>query len=1663
MLNLFGTPEPTNTNARGRQNVSVGGATAATVPATKGGGERRDGLKPRDNHAFNAPEAEQVLGLRRLLVKVIGARDLAESNGTRRSCSAEVQLVDNRDAPFGSALHARTGPPNHFTTVKDTSPVWNAEFVTDLPGESGDLLTSGASLRFDVWDEAASPPTHLGVARLPTSELQRLCMREEERTLTLERSGVAGMSAMAAATSGTLRVRLSYIDVRAAMGLLSHAETMAAEAERARVSESADLSALRTQLKVLSIAMREEEERAVFFQSEKRRNGPFGSAAQAAAKDREEARLKKAQEDSATLLAALKEEKRQACEAVVAMHNASLAAFKDDLAAQAAEAAALKEEAIGSLQAEMAAEREAMAAEREETRRVAFENAEHVIEAVEQNCRTELQALQSQHAAALAAMQAQLAEQLGRERASMEHELGSRTRLVQAQIGELKAVHVQQLADMKSSMTQTIADYEQSTIEAQRSAREELKAALSEHESQLRQLRKQLAEAREGDSTAEAEAKRQQALAERTANEAAERHEKEVAYVKEAIKKRSQEQQVALKAMGARLEERGETLEKARVAEMAELQAELAQRELQHSAAHKEELTHLRAAYNDSIDRLKAELLALIEERAAAAEASKHEYEAQLLQTKRQHQQELSALRQNLMEAERDHLKQREAELLAKVSEYEGAVAELRESTLAAFADEQRKEDGALPALQERLEAAAYEHERAAASLLTAMQAKLAAQAELHSGEADKLRDRYERALREQRATPQPCMQALTTAPSLPHRYERALREQREESERALKQLDANAQARESELIERLDGQATRAQAERESEAARQATALAISIQRAKGEREAAVEQCNTHWMDVLQRQSAAATAAAEAAEAAHADRLAAEVAKVTALEEASLKQVEETSLRLRDLEEAVRNSSIEELNGASHRHERLLRQSIAKLTQEMSLQLEEERRRWQTQADMAARAAAAERAQAVALLEDQHRAAIDLAESQIGQLAEALTSERQAHQRSLDELAAELASKHAAELEEQHSWYREQLAGLEMVRDRAVQELSAHLEQSLAHLKEQHRETIALEQASVDRAVGRLQQEQAGALEAMALEASRELQAAKDVAERERLESSQRLAEDQQHRARVNQADLRRLEQHTSEMRQLLVQVREQWATREGQARKHHEEVCREVRELAFEQAKVEHERVLREAAAHGATLAAEHEAALSAALGQKDEQLGSRLAEYESQLAKLVTERVALQTSTREALGEAAKGCDEARAELARAQEAAEQAVVTALQALAEEASKELHGQHEMLLGAQRQIHQAALQAVQAQAQAEKQAMRSRLEEVRAEATARHRHSAAALGEAVKALHVRRENELATVAAEHAAALGWLRDEYGAQLRRQAKLSEEVLGAERARAEQRRTELSAEHEARVAELATETRTLAEERTRGWAHLPLPDLVRQALEEGLKEMHDVHQVEVGELLMRQQREVEQLELEKDEATAEGRAALTQAIAAAEQKARLALGEQRLQHEEERTRFVEELNKRTEAELAALRDDLEEAARRHVANEAKRVAAEESARVAAELQQLKREIQAMEVDKARADQLRKAMAQDADQALADEVNRLEAEVRVLRASGGYGNTGPAPAGPSPASKPPKAPPSKVQEGTPPPSIRAAPTAPKPTGGVRPQSRPKARP
>ena len=468
--------------------------------------------------------------------------------------------------------------------------------------------------------------------------------------------------------------------------------------------------------------------------------------------------------------------------------------------------------------------------------------------------------------------------------------------------------------------------------------------------------------------------------------------------------------------------------------------------------------------------------------------------------------------------------------------------------------------------------------------------------------------------------------------------------------------------------------------------------------------------------------------------------------------------------------------------------------------------------------------------------------------------------------------------------------------------------------------------------------------------------------------------------------------------------MRTLLTAEREQWATREGHARRHHEEVCREVRERAYEQASVEHERVMREAAAHGASLAAEHEAALAAALAQKDEQLGARLQEYEQQLARLVTERAALQTSTRETVAKAALECDAARTELQAAQEGAEKAVQVALSKLGDASATEMQAQHEALLRSQQVVHGEALKAVQAQAAEGQRAMIARLDEIQREATARHRHSAMALGEAVKALHVRRESELGNVAAEHATALGWLREEYETQLRRQAKLADEVMAAERASAEQKSSEMSASHESKVAALETEKRMIAEEKAKGWAHLPLPDLLRQAMDEGLTQLKQAHSEEVDALMSEHDLEIEQLENERGAASEEARETLAEQQAAAEHALSLALGESALQHEEERTRLMEDLNSRAESELNALKDEQADLARRHLASESKRVASEEVARVGREMSEFKSVIAELEVENARSRELQQALAQNADGALVAEVERLRGEVRSLSAN-----------------------------------------------------------
>ena len=144
---------------RASASPALGGSPAPGVVRAAAGGE------VRSVHHFHAPQVEAVLGLRRLLVKIIGARDLPASRpGVKRSVTAEMQLVDDRGLALeGTPLHVRTGPPNEYSTLKDTAPVWNSEFVSEV---GDDTLSRGNRLRVDLWDEAASPPEHLGWASI---------------------------------------------------------------------------------------------------------------------------------------------------------------------------------------------------------------------------------------------------------------------------------------------------------------------------------------------------------------------------------------------------------------------------------------------------------------------------------------------------------------------------------------------------------------------------------------------------------------------------------------------------------------------------------------------------------------------------------------------------------------------------------------------------------------------------------------------------------------------------------------------------------------------------------------------------------------------------------------------------------------------------------------------------------------------------------------------------------------------------------------------------------------------------------------------------------------------------------------------------------------------------------------------------------------------------------------------------------------------------------------------------------------------------------------------------------------------------------------------------------------------------------------------------------
>ena len=203
-------------------------------------------------HSFNSPASEAVLSLHRLLVKVISAKELPRSStAQRRNCSVEVTLVGSGGATIEGGMHSRTGPPNHFSTVKDTAPVWNAEFISEVSAE----LLSGANLRLDVWDNATSPPLHMGAALLEEGALRELRNRDEERSLPIRPGSAPG----GGGGGGALRLRVALVDVRNALASLPEAEAKAAQAQQRVVTAEREQVGARVGMRLLALALQEEE------------------------------------------------------------------------------------------------------------------------------------------------------------------------------------------------------------------------------------------------------------------------------------------------------------------------------------------------------------------------------------------------------------------------------------------------------------------------------------------------------------------------------------------------------------------------------------------------------------------------------------------------------------------------------------------------------------------------------------------------------------------------------------------------------------------------------------------------------------------------------------------------------------------------------------------------------------------------------------------------------------------------------------------------------------------------------------------------------------------------------------------------------------------------------------------------------------------------------------------------------------------------------------------------------------------------------------------------------------------------------------------------------------------------------------------------------------
>ncbi|KAL1500296.1 hypothetical protein AB1Y20_012962 [Prymnesium parvum] len=931
-------------------------------------------------------------------------------------------------------------------------------------------------------------------------------------------------------------------------------------------------------------------------------------------------------------------------------------------------------------------------------------------------------------------------------------------------------------------------------------------------------------------------------------------------------------------------------------------------------------------------------------------------------------------MREDFEERERRAQMHMQRVLDSKVTAHERAMAELKEITLLKLSEEQQSADGALPALEEKFQAATRAHERNAQDLVHSMEQKLAAQHELQSAEFAVLESRHE--------------QALTSA-------KKAWAEDME-------QMKRQAEAREQALLERLREQGEEARLEAESATKRAEEALRAAERRAREAREQAVDECNTHWLGVVQQQSEAHAASIAAMQAAAAEQLEQEGRNVEQLELAQLKEVTEASARLREVQEALEAQKKEELEDAARRYEYLLKHTVSKLQQEMMAQLEQERRRWEHQLEEARTSAMDEQQRNLASQAESSRAAVRTAEARVLQLSELLEKERAEHLEALDSLRGESDRAHTQEVEEQHLWFCEQLQQFEKMRDDTLARLTDEMQRSFDAQRKAVKDELDQEREALTKVVATLRQEQTASQEAVDAERARETAETKRLLRQTSTEWQQRLSEDQEQRARINQEDLKRLDELASQMRELLQHERNESIEREAQLRRQHEASVNEIRETAYKQARAEHERVVREAALQATQTAQQAEQTLMAALSQKDEQIAASTLDYEAQIASMINEHSTLQEASRKALDQATEECREVREQLHSLQQVVEKQLLAAVEGMTEKQLEAIRQQQEKVAAIHKNNYNKGLEKMYEQQIESQRALTSMLDVIRQESVARHKRSAMGVAEAVEELRLRREQELGDIVAQHQTSIRQMRQQYEAQLERQATLAEEALEAQKAQTAKALSEIEHGYSRQISQPMTDMGATIQVQPTDQYNLALPMSLKNAVEEGESELREAYAQEIRRLQEEHMAEVESVLGELAEIKERAAAALSeQADLAAAREAAL-LSEARLEYERARNAEFEKLNAVSDSRTRNVREHAESS----MDAEHQHILAEERIKIEHENLELRNRVIELEHALQECEETRVQLSREAGLVHANEVASLQAELMEVRVAVG---------------------------------------------------------